>query len=159
MKQLTLVLLLVSAAFAADAQSESYRALRRKFSDSPEVKSYKLNALVMKILVSVVSREDDEIARALKDVKHVRVMTIPKEEFILRDLSVNGFKSYLAKDHYELMTDIRNHGDKATFYHRVEGHRNRYFAIIEESDEVVAIEMKGHIDPAIFNEEALMSIR
>jgi len=91
-------------------------------------------------------------------VHHVRFMTIPTEAFNAQGVSVRGFKSRLPKDKFEPMADFTNDGSTLAFFHRQEGEKkNRYFVIIEDDGEVIAIEMKGHIDPAIFASEIHVS--
>jgi len=150
MKKLILPLLLIAAGFAAHAQSKSYQDLRRNFAGEPEVKSFGFGAPVCRLLVNILGREDEEMLEALKGVKHIRFMTIPTEAFADRGLSVRGFQSRLEKDNFELMAAFSDDGSDFTIYHRPEKNEDRYFLLIEDGDELVAVEMKGHIDPNAF---------
>jgi len=48
---------------------------------------------------------------------------------------------------------IRDNGEHINIFHRLDGNKkNRYFVLIEESDEVVALELKGYIDPELFKD-------
>lgn len=87
-----------------------------------------------------------EFKDAIRDVQHVRIITIPIEEFEARGLSVKGFKKLLKKDSFEELASIRDQGDDVTFYLQSTGKKNRYVVVIQEIDEVVVIEMKGLID-------------
>jgi len=91
----------------------------------------------------------------MRDIKHIRFMVIPKEEFTRQQLSVKGFRQVLQKDGFEMLAHVRDNGDDVSFLLREEGKdkKKRYFLVIEESDEMVAIEMKGFIDPEIFKDE------
>lgn len=154
MKKFLLLLLLVCAANLSYAQSQSYRMLRDQFEDSPEVKSYRLSGLMCKIIVNIVEDDDERLAAALKEVRKVRLMTIPKREFDAHQVTVKGFKARLPKDNFELLADFDKGGESVAFYHRVEKkNKNRYFVIIDEGDKVIAIEMKGYIDPVILSDE------
>jgi hypothetical protein len=158
MKRIFLVLAMVCATSLSFGQSDSYRMLRAQFEDSDEVKSYRLSGFMCKIIVNIIEDDDDNVVEALKQVKKVRVMTIPKSEFELRNVTVKGFKSRLPKDNFELMADF-DHGDESVaFYHRAEKkNKNRYFVVIDDHNQVIAIEMKGYIDPAVLNDKSIFS--
>lgn len=150
MKKIFLVLAMTCAAGILNAQSDSYRMLRSQFDDSPDVRSYRLRGLMIRLVAEIVEDEDERLAASLRDVKRVRLMIIPKEEFAQKGVTVSGFKSRLPKDKFELMGDFRDEGGSVAFYHRAEKRgKNCYFVIIDQDDEVVAIEMKGYIDPAV----------
>lgn len=157
MKKLLIpVLLLVST--LGWSQSKSYQTLKDHFDDRPEVQGFSIGGWLCRAALSLAMDENDhEIAllkKAMADIDHVRFMVIPKKEFKDQGLSVNGFRSYLRKDSFELLADVRDQGEQVTFYHRSDGTRkDRYFVLVDEQDEVVAIEMKGYIDPAIFESE------
>jgi hypothetical protein len=154
MKKFLFLLLLACLANLSHAQSQSYRMLRDQFEDSPEVKSYRLSGLMCKIIVNIVEDDDERLTAALKEVKKVRLMTIPKQEFAAHQVTVNGFKSRLEKDNFELLADFNKGDESIAFYHRVEKkNKNRYSVIIDEGDKVLAIEMKGYIDPLILSDD------
>jgi len=159
MKKASLIFCLLLVSGFSYGQSNSYRMLRNQFEDSPEVKSYKLSGFLCKIIVKIVEDDDEKLARALKEVRHVRVMTIPKEEFSAQKVTVSGFKSRLPKDNFEVMADIKDgDGSVAVFHRQEKKNKNRYFVIIEDSNEVLAIEMKGYIDPTILSEDSVTSL-
>lgn len=135
------------------AQSKSFQTLHDHFAGREDVHAFSINGFFCRLALSMAIDEDDELLRNLsRDIDHVRFMVIPKDEFYKQDLSVNGFKKYLLKDSFEQMMSVRDQGDNVNVYMREDGnHTNRYFVLVEETDEVVAIEMKGYIDPALFN--------
>jgi hypothetical protein len=151
MKRFFLVSLMIcGAATMLNAQSNSYRMLHKQFADSDEVKSYRLRGLMIRLVAEIVEDEDERLAASLRNIKRVRLLTIPKEEFKVQELTVSGFKSRLPKDRFELMGDFRDEEGSVAFFHRAEKRgKNCYFVIIDQDDEVIAIEMKGYIDPAI----------
>ena len=61
---------------------------------------------------------------------------------------MNGFKKLLRRDSYsfEELASIHDNGDDVNFYLRSIGKKNRYMILIQDADEIIAIEMKGHID-------------
>ena len=87
-----------------------------------------------------------EFKDAIEDVKQVRLITIPAEEFKSQGLSVKGFKKLLVKDSFEELASVRDHGDDVTFYLQSTGKKDRYVVLIQEPDEVVVVELKGSID-------------
>jgi hypothetical protein len=150
MKKLALTFVFACSVILLQAQSDSYKMLRSHFADQPEVRSFKLSGMMCRIIVEIIEHDDDRLAAALEEVRHVRVMTIPKKEFAAQGLTVGGFKSRLPKDDFEIVGDFKDQGGSVAFFHRQEKKsKDRYFVIIEEEDEVIAIEMKGSIDPAI----------
>ncbi len=153
-----LLTLLLAASLATQAQSKSYEALMDRFKGQPDVHAFSFGGWLCRAALSVAVLDDDDdpevrlLHRAMADISHVRFIVIPKGEFRAQGVSVNGFRKYLESDHFELMADLRDKGDHVTFYHRETGHRkSQYFVLVEEQDEVVAIEMKGYVDPEIFN--------
>jgi hypothetical protein len=150
MKKLLLVLAICCAAGMVQAQSNSYKMLRSEFSDDPDVKSYHLRGWMIRLVAQIVEDDDARLSASLREVKRVRLITIPKEQFAKEDVTVSGFKSKLPGDHFELMGDFRDGEGSVAFFHRPEKRgKNCYFVIIDQDDEVIAIEMKGYIDPAI----------
>jgi DNA-binding transcriptional regulator of glucitol operon len=157
MKKLLIpVLLLVST--LGWSQSKSYQTLQHHFDNRPDVQAFSLGGWLCRAALSLAMDDDDRelnlLKKAMADINHVRFIVIPKHEFRQQGLSVNGFRSYLKKDSFELLADVRDQGEQVTFYHRSDGTRkDRYFVLVDDQDEVVAIEMKGYIDPAIFESE------
>ena len=135
------VLLMSTSAFS---QSNSYLTLKDHFNDKPDVHSFNVNGFFCRMVLSVAG--EWEFKDAIKDVQHVRLITIPTEEFKAQGLSVNGFKKLLAKDSFEELASIRDNGDDVNFYLQSKGKKNRYMILVQEPDEVVVIEMKGDID-------------
>ena len=64
----------------------------------------------------------------------------------------------LQKDSFASLATIHDKGDDISIFHRLDdNNKNRYFVLVEEQNEVVAIEMKGYIDPVILMQEAFKS--
>jgi hypothetical protein len=144
---LVTILFTVSNSFA---QSRSYEALKEKFSNRPDVHSFSFGAWMGRLVLKMAG--EHEFTNAIKDVKHVRLITIPKQEFAAQHVSVKGFKKLLKQDYFEELAFIRDTGEEVTIYLR-EGNNNKnhYFVLVEEEQEVVAIELKGYIDPKELN--------
>lgn len=142
------------------AQSKSYQTLKDRFKDQPDVHSFSFGGWLCRAALSIAVNDDEDdvevrlLHKAMADINHVRFITIPKNEFKVQGLSVNGFRSYLKKDAFEELASVRDNGEVVTFYHKGDAaRRNQYFVLIEDQHEVVAIEMKGYIDPEIFNSD------
>ena len=155
MKSLALITVFVLGISASFAQSKSFQTLRDHFIDEENVHSFNISGFFCRAAMSFAIDDDDELLiNMMNDIDHVRIIVIPKGEFKKQNLSVNGFKNYLAKDAFEEMMSVREKGDHVSVFMREDGNKkNRYFVLVEESDEVVAIEMKGYIDPELFKNE------
>ena len=147
-----ITLLFLFAASAALAQSNSYQTLRNKFSGSEDVHSFSLNGFFARTVLRMTG--EYEFKSAIKEVNSIRLMTIPYSEFKDRGVSLSGYKKLLERDAYEQLAHIRDHGDDITFYvQSTKKQDNRYMVLVEESDEVVVIEMRGYIDPEVLLKE------
>jgi hypothetical protein len=154
MKRVALSILFLLSLTAVSAQSESYQTLRDHFTGQDDVHSFSISGLLCRAAMSMVIDEEDELMKKLvSDIDHVRFIVIPKQEFANQNLSVNGFKKFLVKDSFEEMMSVRDNGDHVTVFMREDGNKkNRYFVLVEEQHEVVAIEMKGYVDPELFKD-------
>jgi hypothetical protein len=148
---LVLFALIYTAGFS---QSKSYQTLRDHFSGRENVHSFSIGGILCRMAVNIASKDEELWRNLMKDIDHVRFIVIPKEEFTNQNLSVGGFRNYLSKDSFEEVMSVKEKGDKVNIFHREDGNKkNRYFVLVEESNEVVAIEMKGYIDPELFKNE------
>lgn len=158
MKKITFLFVFLST--LGWAQSKSYQTLKDRFKDQPDVHSFSFGGWLCRAALSIAVNDDEDdvevrlLHKAMADINHVRFITIPKGEFKAQGLSVNGFRAYLKKDAFEELASVRDNGEVVTFYHKGDdARRNQYFVLIEDHHEVVAIEMKGYIDPEIFNSD------
>ncbi|MBL7862149.1 MAG: DUF4252 domain-containing protein [Cyclobacteriaceae bacterium] len=152
MKALYTFAILIFVSMACLGQSYSYQTLKEKFTDQPNVHSFSFNGWVGRMVLNLAGEQ--EFRHAVKDLNHIRFLTIPRSEFSQQQVSVTGFKNVLKKDGFEELAFIRDHGDEITLYLREgKNNKNRYFALIEEPDEIIAIELKGYIDPRLLNPE------
>lgn len=147
-KKYLLSLLFVAFAFSAFAQSRSYAALKDNFKGQPEVHSFSLNGWFSRMVLNMAG--EYEVRNAIKELKHVRLITIPRQEFSNRNLTVAGFKSLMKQDGFEDLAQIMDNGETVAIYVQ-EGkakNNNRYMMLIEEASEIVAIELTGYLDPS-----------
>lgn len=148
--------LIIAALFCAQvalAQSRAFSILEERFEGQPDVEKFHVRGWVGRMVASFAFDDDPKLRQAIEDIQYIRFMTIPTAEFDRQSVSVSGFRRVLSKDDFELLADYRDKGDQVLVYLRDEGNRNnRYFVLIQEKEQVVAIEMKGYIDPSIFND-------
>lgn len=155
MKRIIVTSLLITfMALQAFAQSNSYRTLKNKFEDSPDVHSFSVGGWACRLIFSIAG--EYEFKKAVEDVQHIRLITIPKREFEAKEVSINGFKKLLLQDSYQQLANIRDNGEDVTIYLRESGNKkNYYFVLVEEEKEVVAIELKGYINPDALKDKNL----
>jgi hypothetical protein len=150
MKSFFTAAILTLTVATVNAQSNSYQTLQDHFQGRPEVHAFKFSGLIARTILAVAAPEEPLIRRSMDDVRSFRLITIPKVEFERQGLTVRGFTSVLKKDSFEEIAHITDHHDNVRFYHRKEGNnKDRYFVLIDDGSEVVAIELKGHIDTDI----------
>jgi len=151
MKSISLFIAAILIATASSfAQSNSYETLKDKFKNQPDVHSFSFSGWMGRMVLNLAG--EYEFRNAIKDLNHMRLITIPRSEFSAQHVTVKGFKNVLKKDSFEEMAVIRDHGQEVSIYLR-EGNNNKnhYFVLIEEEHEVVAIELKGYMDPKLLN--------
>lgn len=139
-------ILFISISSLAFAQSKSYATLKAKFSGDENVTSVKVGGFVLKTILWMAGESDwvDDFGT----VRSVRVITIPQKAFREKKLSANGFKKVLAKDDFEEVASTYDHGERLTIFMRdYEKSSELYFLLVENGSDVVAIEIKGKLNP------------
>ena len=152
MKRSAIILVVfLTAVSASIAQSHSFQALENKFSSTDEVYSFETSGFLARTVLWLAG--EHEFNRAIKQVKHIRLISIPKSAFAEQGLSVEGFRKVLNNDAYEELANVREHGDQVSVYLQPmkRSSSNRYLVLIDNPDEVVAVEIKGHIDISLLN--------
>ncbi len=136
------------------AQSRSYETLRNKFRGKEGVHSFSIGGILLRAALGIVAHDEDPLRQSMRNVSHVRFMVIPEDAFAEEKVSVNGFKNYLKNDSYDQVAEIKEKGERITIFHRGEGNRDgRYFVLVEDNGEVVAMEIKGDMDLSVWNSE------
>jgi hypothetical protein len=130
------------------AQSESFMMLRDKFRGSENVFSFGTSGFVVKtVLWAAGEREYKEVFR---DVNNIRMIVIPRKAFHKKNVTVRGFKKAARNaDQYEEVLSIRDGNDDVSVLvqeGKNKNKRNHYLMLVEDNDEVVAVEMSGYID-------------
>lgn len=138
--------LTVSTAFA---QSNSYQTLREKFRGEKDVVALHASGSVARTILWVAGEKD--FKDAIEDVKDIRFIVIPKRAFRANSVSLEGFKKIAAKDAFEEVARVKDHGDDVTLMLQTsyKQKHNRYLVVVESDSEVVVMEIKGYIDPSL----------
>jgi len=145
MKTIRVLVLFMLLSATSFAQSDSFQTLKDKFSGTGEVYHFSVSGWLCRAALSLAG--EYEFKDVIEDVNSIRIITIPKHNFQVRDLSVKGFRKVLENDQFQALATFKDHGDNVDVYLQENGNkRNRYFVLIEEPSEVTAVEIKGSID-------------
>ena len=147
------ILLALIITTSAMSQSQSFLTLQEKFSDSKDVYSFNTGGFLARTVLWFAG--EHEFVKAIKEIHNISVIIVPTSAFAAKGVSVSGFKRILDKDAFEELGRATDHGDQITFYLKsTQSKNNRYMILMEEPDEVLAIEFTGYVDPAkILNHE------
>jgi hypothetical protein len=153
MKTLTAAFMLsLFASSTAFSQSDSFLTLQEKFSEHHEVCSFSTSGFLGGALFWLAG--EHEFYDAIKRVKRLSLITIPRESFRYENVSVTGFKKIVRGDAFEELTSVKDQGDEVTIYMKpTQSKNNRYMILVEEEDNVVVIELTGYIDPDFLLQE------
>ena len=139
------LLVLLIASTSAYAQSESFLTLKDKFRGEDEVHHFSVSGFLARSILWMA--DEHEFFSAIKDVKTIRLIVIPRDAFMEQEVTLNGFKKVLRGDGFEELARVKDHGDEVTMYLQSSGKKkDRYMILVEEEDEIIAIEIKGYID-------------
>jgi hypothetical protein len=128
------------------SQSDSFIALKEKFAHHHNVFSFNTNSFWAGTIFWLAG--EHEFYDAIERVKRISVITIPRDAFRAEDVSVTGFKKVMIQDSFYELARVKEHGDEITFYMKSTGSRdNRYMILVEDSENVTALELTGYIDP------------
>lgn len=153
------VILLITALCTAHSQSNSFETLKNNFSDEENVISFSASGFLARTVLWMAGEK--EFTRAIKQIKTVRFITIPQKAFEAKALSVRGFKKILKDDDYEELALFRDKSDQVSVYLQSDKKRtlNRYFILIENLHDVVAVEIKGFMDPNLLQSKTELSYK
>lgn len=142
-----LSVILILGAVAAQAQSEAYQTMREKFRGEENVFAFGASGFFARAILGMAGEHDYK--RAIKDVRNMRFIVVPKKAFHDQHVTVGGLKKVLRADGFHELAHVRDRGEDISLFLQ-EGKRDkddRYFLLVEEQDEVVAFEIRGYVDP------------
>ncbi|MBL0742583.1 DUF4252 domain-containing protein [Chryseolinea lacunae] len=147
MKTLIASFLLVTVLSAtAVAQSKSFISFKEKFIGLEDVHHLSLNGFFARTIFKMVA--EDDLNHAVKAIKNIRLVTVPKAAFQKQNVSVPGFKNVLHGDAFEELAHVKENGDDITLYMQsTQKNDNRYMVLVEEEYVVTLIEFRGKVDP------------
>jgi hypothetical protein len=148
---LLLIAFAITGVSHAIAQSKSFQALAHKFSSTDDVHTFTTSGFLARTVLWLAG--ENEFKKAIKEVRKIRVMSIPLSAFADHHVSVEGFKEVLLKDQYSQLAQIRENSEEVTVYIQSAktSSLNRYLILIHNPEEVVAVELKGYIDADVLN--------
>lgn len=128
------------------AQSKSFQALGHKFSSTDNVHTFTTSGFLARTVLWLAG--ENAFRKDIKKIRTIRIMSIPTSAFPERQVSVEGFKTVLLKDQYNALVQVREHGKEVTVYIQSPktSSLNRYLMLIQNPEEVVAVELTGYID-------------
>jgi hypothetical protein len=141
--------LLLMISVSGFSQSKSFATLQDKFAHRSNVFSVNTSGFLARTILWMAG--EHEFNKAIRDVRNVRLITIPKSAFHSENVSLKGFKEFIKTDSFEELTHVRDNGDDVTLYlqSKKTTKNNRYMLLIDSDQEVVAIEIRGYIDPEL----------
>ncbi|HTH56234.1 MAG TPA: DUF4252 domain-containing protein [Cyclobacteriaceae bacterium] len=155
MKNLLPILLVTLMTSPASAQSNSYEIFKDTFKGGKDVFSFGVRGWLARTVLRFA--DEDEFQEMISDVKTIKITVVPRQRFHEKDLSIREFKKILTDDSFAELAQVRDGGDNVTIYiqeNLKRKHNNLYFILAEESDQVVAIEMRGDV-----SEESLARLK
>lgn len=142
---LIIIVLILFTISSASSQHTAFQTLKNKFKGEENVVTLSSSGFMVRTILLLAGAHD--FRKAIKEVDRLRLITIPKAEFEHQRVSVNGFKKVLYKNDYEMLGSTIDHGDRVTLYLQSgEKHHEHYFLLVENPNEVIAIEIKGEVD-------------
>jgi hypothetical protein len=140
------IILLLAIATTGFSQSDSFIALREKFAYHQDAYSFTTSAFLGGALFWLAG--EHEFYDAIKQIKRISLISIPKDAFRNENVSIAGFKKVVRQDSFQELAHIKDNGDLITFYMKSTGSKNnRYMILVEDSENLIAIELTGYIDP------------
>jgi hypothetical protein len=113
-KVTTCILLYLVITSSVSAQSDSFLAFGEKFSGSEGVHHFRTNGFLARSIVWIAS--ETEFNGAIKNIRSIDLIIVPKSAFSREQVTVSGFKKVLKKDSFEELARIKDRGDDVTLY-------------------------------------------
>ena len=157
MRTFLIITFIIAGSVHASAQYSGFQTLKNKFNGKENVFSLSTSGFFARGVLLLAGERD--FKKAIKNIHRISLITIPKTEFDAQKLTVDGFKKFLETGTYEFLASTLDHGDEVSLYIQSgENKRNgKYFILVDNQHEVVAIEIKGYIDPQLMLKDSYLS--
>lgn len=148
MKSKILFFLFLAFSISTFAQSSGIRPLKDRFKGEEDVHTFKLGGFMARVIFKMVI-EEEAYKEAVKEIRSIDFITIPKEAFESQHVTVGGYKKFLEEKGFANLMEVRDNGDHVTIYMAPDSRKHeRYLIVADEGSDVTVIEMKGYIDPS-----------
>ena len=109
MKSITTgIILLLAITTSSLAQSRSFQTIKEKFSGSEDVHCFSTNGFFARTILWMAN--EHEFNGAIKDIKSINLITVPKSAFRSEGVTVSGFKKVLQDDSFEQLARVTGSG-------------------------------------------------
>ncbi|MGC3943900.1 MAG: DUF4252 domain-containing protein [Chryseolinea sp.] len=132
------------------AQSQSFQTFKNKFAGEEDVHCFNVSGFVVRSVLGMAG--EHEAKEAVRGIHKVRLAVVPRDAFEAQNVSVKGFRRILHQDNFDEMMSFRENGDAVTVFSNSPSHHNDqcYMMLVESDDEIVLIEILGHVNEAYF---------
>ncbi len=155
MRTLIVTLVFLMTSLLGYTQSSGLHVLKKKFKGEADVHAFKLNGLLARLAIKMI--DDEPFQEAVSSIRSIEFISIPKSAFSDQHLSVQGYKKFLVENRFENLMDVRDNGEHISVLLAPGARDERYVIIVDEGNEVIVFEMKGHINPAHFTSGKITS--
>ena len=107
----TLSLLLITACYS---QSDSFLTLKERFAYDHDVYSFSTSTFLGGAIIKLAG--EHEFYDAVKRVKRISFITIPRESFRREEVTLSGFKKVMRKDSFQELARMKENGDVNVLY-------------------------------------------
>jgi len=145
LSKIFVIAIVVFAVTPVFGQSVSFEKLYDRFNGTHNVNCFSVSGFLCRAGLWVAG--EHEFKDAIEKVKSLRLISIPTSNFFSQGLSVKGFKKFLRDDNFESLASITEKNSQIEIYlQQTDNPKNRYFVLVEESNVLTAIEIRGYID-------------
>ena len=142
-----LVLFLLAFSIAGYSQSKSFLTLQDRFEGRKDVTHLNISSFFVRMALCLASEDlnSDEIS----NIGRLHLMVIPKDHFAADGVTLNGYIRFVEKkDSFEELINIKDKKDNVRLFVKTrDKYTSRYLLLVDDEDEVVAIEFSGNINP------------
>jgi hypothetical protein len=159
MRSAAFLIVLLFCATCSLAQSKTFKTLQSRFRDHEDVFHFSASGLFARTAMRFAG--EHEFRKAIRDVRSVRFISVPAEAFVKENVTVKGLKKLAVTDSFEELVSVTDHGDEVTVFLK-EGKKkkyNRYFVVVDNMEEVLAIELKGFIDADMMRKNSAFTVK